>query len=244
LGAYRLKMELHAHTDFDPMDWIGHSAFQLIDEASRQRVGVLAITCHNALQWSPSLKEYAQNAGVLLIPAVEASIEGKDVLIYGLREFSSPMNFGQLRALRQAEPEVFTIAPHPFFPGVTCLGTKVFDYSDCFDAIEYCHFYTSHVDFNRKAVQAARALNKPLIGTSDIHLLSQMGKTTTTVSVAEVSFSAVSAAIKKGDVRLDSRPLSWRQVFSYMLHLKIIGAKGLLARLGLMERRNNDSEHG
>jgi len=189
------------------------------------------------------LEEYARNAGVLLIPAVEASIEGKDVLIYGLREFTSPMSFSQLRALRRAEPDVFTIAPHPFFPGVTCRGTKVFEYADCFDAIEYCHFYTAHVDFNDKAVQAARLLNKPLIGTSDIHLLSQMGKTTSTVNVDEISFSAVSAAIKQGNVRLDSRPLSWRQVFSYMLHLKIIGAKGMLGRLGLMKRRNNHSEH-
>ena len=231
-------MELHTHTDFDPVDWIEHSAEQLIDEAARQGVGVLAITCHDALQWSPLLEQYARNAGVLLIPAVEALIEGKDVLIYGLREFNPLMNFAQLRSLRRTEPESFVIAPHPFYPGVTCLGTKVFEYSDCFDAIEYCHFYTSHVDFNRKAVQAARALNKPLIGTSDIHLLSQMGKTTSSVRVHEISFSAVSAAIKRGDVKLRSKPLSWTQVGFYLLHLKIIGAKGMLGRLGVMRRKN------
>jgi predicted metal-dependent phosphoesterase TrpH len=238
VGIHKLKMELHSHTDFDPVDWIEHSAEQLIDEAARQGVGVLAITCHNALQWSPLLAQYAQNAGVLLIPAVEASIEGKDVLIYGLREFHSPMNFAQLRQLRRLEPEIFVIAPHPFYPGVTCLGAKVFEYADCFDGIEYCHFYTSHVDFNRKAVKAAHQLNKPLIGTSDIHLLSQMGKTTSSVRVQETSFAAVSAAIKRGEVQVCSTPLSWAQVGWYLFHLKIIGTKGLLARLGMLRRKN------
>jgi predicted metal-dependent phosphoesterase TrpH len=238
LGLYELEMELHTHTDFDPMDWIEHSAEQLIDEAGRQGVGVLAITCHNALQWSPLLAQYAQNAGVLLIPAVEASIEGKDVLIYGLREFHHPMTFAELRHLRRLEPEILVIAPHPFYPGVSCLGAKLFEYADCFDGIEYCHFYTSQVDFNRKAVEAAQELNKPLIGTSDIHLLSQMGKTTSSVRVQEISFAAVSAAIKRGDVQLRSTPLSWLQVGWYLFHLKIIGAKGLLARLGVLRRRN------
>lgn len=231
-------MELHTHTDFDPVDWIEHSAEQLIDEAARQGVGVLAITCHNALQWSPSLAEYAQNAGVLLIPAVEALVEGKDVLIYGLREFHPPISFAQLRQLRRLEPEVFVIAPHPFYPGMSCLGAKVFEYADCFDGIEYCHFYTSHVDFNRKAVEAAHQLKKPLVGTSDIHLLSQMGKTTSSVRVHEINFAAVSAAVRRGDVQVHSEPLSWTQVVWYLLHLKIIGTKGLLARLGVLRRKN------
>lgn len=243
MGHHELKMELHTHTDFDPMDWIEHSAEQLIDEAARQGVGVLAITCHNALQWSPLLAQYAQNTGVLLIPAVEASIEGRDVLIYGLREFHPPMSFAELRHLRQLEPEIFVIAPHPFYPGMSCLGSKVFEHADCFDGIEYCHFYTSHVDFNRKAVEAAHQLNKPLIGTSDIHLLAQMGKTTSTIQVPEISFSAVSAAIKRGDVQLHSKPLSWAQVGWYLLHLKIIGTKGLLARLGVLRRKNASGSH-
>jgi predicted metal-dependent phosphoesterase TrpH len=238
VGIHELKMELHTHTDFDPVDWIEHSAEQLIDEAARQGVGVLAITCHNALQWSPLLAEYAQNAGVLLIPAVEALVEGKDMLIYGLREFHPPISFAQLRQLRRLEPEVFVIAPHPFYPGMSCLGAKVFEYADCFDGIEYCHFYTSHVDFNRKAVEAAHQLKKPLIGTSDIHLLSQMGKTTSSVRVQEINFAAVSAAVRRGDVQVHSKPLSWTQVVWYLLHLKIIGTKGLLARLGVLRRKN------
>src|SRR5262245_64829979 len=95
----QLRIEIHSHTDYDPQDWVEHSAEELIDEVARQGINVLAITCHRALQWSLQLKAYAEGAGVLLIPAVEASIEGKDVLIYGLERFEHPMTFDQLRVM-------------------------------------------------------------------------------------------------------------------------------------------------
>ncbi|MFN8006235.1 MAG: PHP domain-containing protein [Terriglobia bacterium] len=230
-------MELHSHTDFDPVDWIEHSAEELIDEAARQGVKVLAITCHDALQWSSQLEAYARAAGVLLIPAVEASIEGKDVLVYGIKDFHSIESFEKLRRLRRQNPEILVIAPHPFYPAASCLGAKLFEYSDCFDAIEFCHFYTSQINFNLKAVQAAQSLAKPLIGTSDIHLLSQMGKTTSTVQVAELSYESIAGAIRRGEARLSSTPLAWSQVGYYLFHLKMIGAKGLLARLGFLRRK-------
>jgi predicted metal-dependent phosphoesterase TrpH len=233
----KLRMELHSHTDFDPVDWIEHSAEQLIDEAARQEIGVLAVTCHRAVQWSTALKLYAESLGVLLIPAVEASIEGKDVLIYGLERYQHPMTFNHLRRMRQENPKIFTVAPHPFYPGRTCLGHLLFRHQDCFDAIEYCHFYTRQVNFNAKAVKAARKLAKPLIGTSDIHLLSQMGKTTSTVTVAERSFAAVSAAVKAGQLELETRPLSTTELLGQVLAMGWMTTKSRLWRRGLIMRR-------
>jgi predicted metal-dependent phosphoesterase TrpH len=233
----KLKMELHCHTDFDPEDWISYSAHQLIDAAARHGIGVLAITCHRALQWSKALAEYAESAGVLLIPGVEAKIEGKDVLIYGLERFHHPMSFRQLRELRHANPDILTIAPHPFYPASSCLGQKLFLHQDCFDAIEYCHFYTRHLNFNDKAVEASRALKKPLVGTSDIHFLSQIGKTTSTVTVPERSFAAVSAAIKRGNMELHTKPLPWLELSSQILKMKWMSTKSFLRRRGLLTQR-------
>jgi predicted metal-dependent phosphoesterase TrpH len=230
-------MEIHSHTNYDPQDWIAHSAEELIDEVARQGIGVLAITCHRALQWSSALQSYAEAKGVLLIPAVEASIEGKDVLIYGLEHFAHPMSFDQLRELRRRNPEILTVAPHPFYPSSSCLGHKLFVHQDCFDAIEYCHFYTRHVNFNEKAVVAARKLNKPLVGTSDIHVLSQVGKTTSTVSVAERSFAAVSAAIKSGQLELETSPLTLSQLTLQVLRMLWMTLKGSLLRGGLQTRK-------
>ena len=230
-------MEIHSHTDYDPRDWIEHSAEELIDEVARQGINVLAITCHRALQWSSQLKAYAEAADVLLIPAVEASIAGKDVLIYGLEHFEHPMSFDQLRELRRQNPSILTIAPHPFYPSSSCLGQKLFLYEDCFDAIEYCHFYTRQVNFNAKAVEAARKLNKPLVGTSDIHFLTQVGKTTSTVNVSERTFAAVSAAIKAGQLELQTNPLSLSQLILQVLQMLWMNLKGSLLRRGLLPRK-------
>ncbi|MCI0625189.1 MAG: PHP domain-containing protein [Acidobacteria bacterium] len=246
MSLFQLRMELHSHTDFDPQDWIEHSAEQLIDEAARQGISVLAITCHRALQWSPGLKAYAEAANVLLIPAVEASIEGKDVLIYGLERFEHPISFDQLRELRRQHPEILTIAPHPFYPSSSCLGRRLFLHQDCFDAIEYCHFYTRQVNFNQKAVEAARRLNKPLVGTSDIHFLSQVGKTTSTVSVGARSFAAVSAAIKAGQMELHTKPLSLGQLAFQVLQMFWMNLRSSLRRRGLLVRPSvatSESEH-
>ena len=237
MTKFQLRMEIHSHTDYDPQDWIEHSAEQLIDEVARQGINVLAITCHRALQWSSELKAYAEAAGVLLIPAVEASIEGKDVLIYGLEHFAHPMSFDQLRELRRQDPAILTIAPHPFYPSGSCLGHRLFLHQDCFDAIEYCHFYTNHVNFNKRAVEAARKLNKPLVGTSDIHFLAQVGKTTSTVNVSEKSFGAVSAAIKAGQLELQTNPLSLGQLSLQVGQMLWMNLKGSLLRRGLLARK-------
>ena len=238
MSKFQLRIEIHSHTNYDPQDLIEHSAEELIDEVARQGIDVLAITCHRALQWSSQLKTYAEAAGVLLIPAVEASIEGKDVLIYGLDRFTHPMTFDELRELRRQNPMILTVAPHPFYPSSSCLRQRLFLHQDCFDAIEYCHFYTRWVNFNDKAVEAARRLNKPLVGTSDIHFLAQVGKTTSTVEVSEKSFAAVSAAIKAGQLELQTNPLSLRQLIFQVLQMLWMNLKGSLLRARLLARKS------
>jgi predicted metal-dependent phosphoesterase TrpH len=237
MDSLQLRMELHSHTDFDPQDWIAHSAEDLIEECARQKIDVLAITCHRAQQWSEKLVEFAQSRDVLLIPAVEASIEGKDVLIYGLERFEHPMTFEMLRALRRDNPDILTIAPHPFYPARSCLHGLLSIYQDCFDAIEYCHFYTRYINFNHKVLTAAGQLHKPLVGTSDIHFLKQVGKTTSTVAVTERSFAAISAAIKAGQVKLQTAPLTTREFASQIFQMKWLEGKSRLARMGLLRRQ-------
>jgi len=233
----RMKIELHTHTNFDPLDLIEHSASQLIDEAAEQGFQVLAITCHEAQQWSQSLVDYAEGVGILLIPGVEATIEGKHVLIYGLKHFKGPMSFAHLRELRRCQPEIFTIAPHPFFPGRSCLGNRLTENHDCFDAIEYSHFYTRKINFNQKAVETARAHNKPMIGTSDVHVLKQLGRTYSVIKAAERSFSAVSASIKAGKIEVVTQPLSWPELAYFLFQMGKVSLKSRCMRLGLLSRR-------
>src|SRR5207248_4681487 len=65
---------------------------------------------------------------------------------------------------------------HPFFPASFSLGSRLLRELDLFDAIEFSHFYTRHLDFNRRAVALARETGLPLVGSSDSHLPHQLGK--------------------------------------------------------------------
>jgi len=73
--------------------------------------------------------------------------------------------------------DVLIIAPHPFFKTGNCLGKKLVENIDVFDAIEYSHFYTSNINFNKKAVKVARECDLAVVGMSDAHNLYQVGMT-------------------------------------------------------------------
>ena len=55
------------------------------------------------------------------------------------------------------------IAPHPYFPTSYALNSKLEEYIDIFDAIEYTHFYFKRINFNKKAQEKAKEYNLSLI---------------------------------------------------------------------------------
>ena len=152
------------------------------------------------------LAEYAGERGVVLVPGVEATIEGCHVLVYNLDvSLALLRTFADLRRYRT--PEWLVVAPHPFFPASFSLGARLRRHLDLFDAIEFSHFYTRSLDFNRKAVEYARRMELPLVGTSDCHRLWQLGTTYTIVEAAAKTIPAVFAAIRAGRVRVVTAPL-------------------------------------
>jgi predicted metal-dependent phosphoesterase TrpH len=201
-----LKADFHIHTREDPHDFIRYTAVELLQEASRQGFQVLALTCHNKRIHSEELRRRAADLGILLIPGVEAAIEGKHTLLLDLPYSRLRVRtFAHVRALKREGGLV--IAPHPFFPAPKCLGSKLRENLDLFDAIEFSHFYTRTVDFNRRAVEYARRMDLPLVGTSDCHRLWQLGTTYTLVDAEAKTVPAVLAAIRAGRVRVVTAPL-------------------------------------
>ena len=200
-----LKADLHLHSQ-EGDAFIADDARALIERAAGQGYRVLAITNHDRLTFSPALADHARALGIVLVPGAEATIEGCHVLLYN---FDVPVawlrTFADLRRYRT--PEWLVVAPHPFFPASFSLGPRLRRELDQFDAIELSHFYTRRIDFNRRAVALARAAGLPLVGSSDAHLPRQLG---TTHSVIESSpdVDSVLAAVRKGRVRVVSRPLS------------------------------------
>ena len=203
-----LKTELHTHTNDDPEDGkriVVHSAEQLIDQAEEQGFQVLSITNHNQQLFTASLEKYAKERGILLIPGVEATLEGKHVLLYNFLNYDSSWNSPEI-ATKNKGPDQLVIAPHPFFPLPTALGKRTIRWHDLFDAIEYNQFYLSWLNFNQRAQDLAQQLNLPLVGNSDVHWIFQLGRTYSLV-YAEQNTDSVLTAIKQGHVRLVTEPV-------------------------------------
>ncbi len=199
-----LKSDLHLHTAEDPLDRIRYSSKDLISKAADEGFDVISITNHHRMTFNPDLFSYAHEKGVLLIPGVELTIRRRHVLVLNPPPFKTCSDFPSLSKLRR--PETLIIAPHPYFPGTYSLNGYLLRYLHLFDALEYCHFYSSIINFNQKAVEVCRRYGFPLIGNSDSHFLSQLG-TTYSFIYAEKNVEAVFSAIRQNKIKVATRPL-------------------------------------
>jgi predicted metal-dependent phosphoesterase TrpH len=205
-----IKTELHAHTDGDLADRIGHSAETLIDRAAALGYGALAITLHDRWTDAAEFRDYASERGLVTLSGIERSIERKHVLIInGPQDAQRLRTFADLRAYRAANPSALVVAPHAFYPIPSALGSVLDREPDLFDALEVNAMRVKGVDFNRKAMAWAAAHGKPLVGNSDLHILSQLGTTYSMVDAPEPTADAICDAIKRGRVEVVSERLNW-----------------------------------
>ncbi|PYN37143.1 MAG: hypothetical protein DME01_05490 [Candidatus Rokuibacteriota bacterium] len=200
-----LRADLHIHTrEAEP--FIAYNARQAIARAAEEGYRVLSISNHDTVTFNDDLAAFARDQGIVLIPGVEVTVEGRHVLVYNADvEVDKLKTFAGLKRYRT--PDWLVVAPHPFFPASYCLREKLWQEIELFDAIEFSHFYTPHVDFNRAAVKLAHAVGLPLIGTSDSHIDAQFGTTFSLIDAAP-TVDAVVSGIKAGHVSVVSRPLS------------------------------------
>jgi predicted metal-dependent phosphoesterase TrpH len=202
-----LKIELHAHTGLDPSDLIPHTTRQLIDRAADLGYGALAVTLHDRYFDITDDQMYACARHVVLIRGIERTIEGCHLLLLNFPPAcASVSTFDDVRALRRQHPGGLVIAPHAFYPIRSALGSRVERCADLIDAVEVSSMFTSWLDFNRRAVDWAARHGKPLVGTTDLHLLAQLGTTYTLVDAAPDA-DAICAAIRAGRVEVRSTPL-------------------------------------
>ena len=227
-----LKVELHCHTDQDPLDAVPHSTRELIDHAARLGYHALSITLHDAYFDPRHDLVYARNKGITLIPGIERSIKGKHVLLINFPAASEQVrSFDDIAQLKRDHPAGIVIAPHSWYPIPTALGERlVEEHAAVFDAVEVNALYTPVVDFNARAIRWARAHGKPLVGNSDLHILEQLGRTYTLVD-AEPSPDAICRAIREGRVEVRTEPISLVRAAWQFSRMSLIGAIGRARRL-------------
>jgi predicted metal-dependent phosphoesterase TrpH len=213
-----LKVELHTHTADDPADPIPHSAIELIDRAADLGYDALAITLHDKQFEAGALTAYAAGRGIVLIPGVEKTIEGRHVLLLNFPACAEKVeSFADLAELKTRHRGL-VVAPHPFFPMPSCLFGKMDPHAELFDAVEYNAMYTESVNFNRPAERWARRHGKPMVGNGDVHRLEQLGTTYSLVD-ADHDATSICEAIAAGRVQVATRPVSWWTAIRVMASL-------------------------
>lgn len=224
-----LKVELHAHTDHDPLDHISHSTRDLIDRAAALGYHALAVTLHDRYFDPAAEAAYARERGVVLIPGIERSIARRHVLLLNFPSASAGVRTFDDIARLKASGNGLVIAPHPFYPIPSALRGWLHTHRDLFDAVEVNAMYTRLVNFNARAIRWARAHGKPLVGNTDLHLLGQMGTTFTLVD-APPEPDAICEAIRAGRVEVRTAPLSTVRAASIFSRMVVTGVSGRLRR--------------
>lgn len=213
-----LKVELHAHSSDDPVDQIPHSSCELIDRAAALGYDALAITLHDRLLDPGSLAGYAADRGMVLIPGIERTIEGRHVLLLNFSAAAEQVNSFEDLARLKAREDGLVIAPHPFFPAANCLRGLIHRHANLFDAVERNAMFTRAIDFNRRAERWASAHGKPVVGNCDVHRLYQLGTCYSLIDSAPDP-AAICAAIRDGRVKVVARPLSFGRAMATMADL-------------------------
>ncbi len=218
----KLKVDLHVHCAEDPVDHIAYSAEQLIEEAANKGFDALAIANHRVVTYSRKLALYAERRGIVLIPAIEKLIERKHVLLVNVDWSTHTIDtFQELRRWKNGNSLI--IAPHPCFPKGTCLGSELERNIDLFDAVEYSYFYSSIINFNKKAKDIAEKHKLPLVGSSDCHNVCDLGSTYTLVE-SEKDPDAIVDAVRNGKTEVVTKPLP-------LLRVGARGVRGVVVSL-------------
>lgn len=232
-----LKADFHIHSNEDNRDLIAYSAREFIDAASEKKFDVLALTNHDMFTYSQELADYAAEKGILLISGIESTIEGKHVVILNpKKDVEAVRTFEDLREYRKNHPEIFVIAPHPYYPHLRkySLRSNLLKNIDLFDGIEYSHYYTKVFNrFNSMACEVAKEYGKPVIGTSDSHHFFQIDMTYSMID-AEKNVDSVISALRNNRIKIVSTPLSF---FSYSKAVFCILFKYLIKRIIYLFKR-------
>ncbi len=207
------RVDLHNHCQGDPVDRLSHTIYEHLDAAKRAGLDAIAMTWHRKVCEDAAASAYARKLGLLLMSGMEADVEGKHLVLLGLREGELPgqPTWDEVRALRAQRPGVVVMAPHPFYPHPACLNRGLNGNEDCIDLVEWCalhtHWVPSRVNPNLRAARWAQRHGKTLVACSDAHSVAAVGRNASTVEAAELTEESILAALRAGRVSFSRHSL-------------------------------------
>ena len=156
-----LKADFHIHTREDPHDFIRYTAVELLQEAARQGFQVLALTCHNKRIHTEELRRRAEDLGILLIPGVEAAIEGKHTLLLDMPYSRLRVrNFKHVRR-HASRTAASSSRPIPFFPAPSASTASCARTSTCSTPSSSRTSTRGRFDFNQQGDRIRAAHGHP-----------------------------------------------------------------------------------
>jgi predicted metal-dependent phosphoesterase TrpH len=233
----RLKTILHFHSGEDPRDYISYNFYQGVDYAASLGFEVLALTCHQKVIYSKEASNYAAAKNILLIPGIEINVEKKHVVILNCGEDAEKIkSFKDLAEYKKTRPEIFILAPHPYFYGRKTLKNQLEKHIDLFDAVELSWFYSKLFNRNRKGEIIAKKYGKPFIAASDTHFFDFMDENYAFIDAGQKTIAAIFEAIKNKNFENITSP---RRFFKDMFwkHFKFVVRSCLF---NLIRRKQSD----
>jgi predicted metal-dependent phosphoesterase TrpH len=244
------RVELHSHCQGDPVDtYLNHTIFQHLDRAKEVGLDAIAVTWHQKICAAPEAIAYARERGILLITGMEADVDQRHLVVMNLAEGDLPSEptWDQIRALRARKPEVFVMAPHPFYPHPSCLGNTMSKHADCIDAVEWCFIHVGwlpgFLSPNLRAVAWAKRHGKAVIACSDAHSLCGIGRNISTVEADSLTPDALFTAIRAGRISFEKRTLEFGSLV-YQTLKALSSQPRHIAGWIKMKIRNGRAPHG
>lgn len=196
-GTGFLKCCFHAHTQernpYTPLD--------LLYVARKQGYDVLAVTEHDQVYFTDEMRKVADDIGITLLPGIETSIgpEKSHVIIVNTQRYPDTVkDISDLRYWLENDVDrrqLLVVAPHPYYLVKSCLGDRLIDNIDLFDAVEFSYFRSPvWGDIpNRRAIDVAQRFDKPVLGVSDVHRLWHLETTYTMLRSDRTPESVINA---------------------------------------------------
>ena len=142
------------------------------------------------------------------------------------------MNLRDLREYKKNNPEIFIIAPHPFFDYFNSISKKdLIAYMDIFDAIEHSWFYSRHFNLNNRVEAIAKKSNKPFMATADVHFMDLFDMNYIEMDIEELNEESIFESIRNFKFKNKTRPSEFSELIGFIVKLKYLDLKSVLSSI-------------